>query len=207
MDDTRTRFAYSESLIRLCLSQSTGIGNAFKPVLQFLLDTNHSQSRDSESHGTPPVNQSNLSSQRCTMSVILLVLVRFIRSAAFDLSSKLHAEENRYFAVLSPDEYKLILTLLLQLLREKNPLTQDMCSIAICHLYDAAVLMDANSISRGYSLSDYISDEVTTILSREKKLSQPAGAVFFLIFLKNNYLCKTRCFVMCRVCCCRSSSK
>ena len=118
------------------------------------------------------------------MSVILLVLVRFNRAAAFDLRSKSRAEENQHFAALSPDEYKLILTLLLQLLREKNPLTQDMCSIAICHLYDAAVLMDANAISRAYSLSDYISDEVTTILSREKKLSQPAGTKS--CYFKNN---------------------
>jgi hypothetical protein len=111
------------------------------------------------------------------MSVILLVLARFNRSVAFDSNSKSQSEDSQRIVVLSPDEYKLILPLLLQLLREKNPLTQDMCSMALCHLFDASILMELNAKSSGPFLSDYISDEVTTILSRERKLSQPAGKI------------------------------
>ena len=179
VEDTRTRFAYAESLVRLCLAravQSNIIDNVFKPVLQFLFDVNHTHSESSNSTiSTSATHSTSTGNQRCTMSVILLVLARFNRSSAFDWSSKHYSEDNQRVVVLSPDECKLILPLLLQLLREKNPLTQDMCSMAICHLFDAAVLMELNAKSNGPCLSDYISDEVTTILSREKKLSQPAG--------------------------------
>ena len=100
--------------------------------------------------------------------MIMLVLARFNYAASVDRSEYASDSLNGEYTLFSASEFKLVLPLLLQILREKDLFAQDVSCMAICNLFAAASLLDK-------SLTDFISNEVITILTRERKLSQPPG--------------------------------
>lgn len=107
-----------------------------------------------------------------TVSVLLLSVSNMLSEQVSEVEKAPRSEA----AYLSVDQIKVLLNLVLQLLREKDPLCQDMCSMAICHIYSAAEAVDScEGVTHSFLLSDYVVTEVIAILTREKKPSQPAG--------------------------------
>lgn len=77
---------------------------------------------------------------------------------------------------------KLILELLLKFMKEKDLFIQDVCCMSLCHLYDTAdrttvteTAVMAGLAGQSVTVAEYIAQEVTVALTREKRAIQPAG--------------------------------
>lgn len=184
-DNQCVKFAWAEAAVRLCavpfcvadlsaldttaalsvqslaaslhiedvLAQSTSV----TPLLLLLLQKIEAASKSSEATNV---------SERATFCVALLVLIK-ARSPGktFPISCT-----------------KLLLELLLRFLKEKDLFTQDVCCMSLCHLYDTADRTSATETAvmaglagQSVTVAEYIAQEVTVALTREKRAIQPAG--------------------------------
>lgn len=77
-----------------------------------------------------------------------------------------------------------IVDVLLRFLKDKDVFLQDICCMALCHLYSTAdrtvPAVEAHAVLAGLagqpiSVSDYIAQEVMLVLMRERRAPQPVG--------------------------------
>jgi len=165
--DVSTKFAFAEALLRLnfAISSFRSVKKfPYHALLQRLVDI-HSMLLHQPSIGTTTgINQAGIDSMKSTLACILLCM-------SVSLSS-IKSEEVPQGDNLSMEEIKNALSVLLILLREKDLFTQDACCMAICHFYFSAYEINSDS-----SVVNYIANEVMTVLTREKKVFQPAGNI------------------------------
>ncbi len=104
--------------------------------------------------------------------VLLLVLLR-----QFDRSYCV----GDHSASLSVGDVKNILAIFLRFIKEKDAFTQDIACLGICQLYHIAGRVGetdgaTTTIGRSVlSLAEYVAYEVTVVLTRQKRATQPAG--------------------------------
>jgi len=109
--------------------------------------------------------------EKGTAAVVLLVFVRHYSALRHMWSSSNEA---------APDAmpFSLVIRLvdvLLRLLNDSQPFTQDIACLGLCHLHSMAQLVRSVGTGNGKSAAQIVSEEVINTLAREKRAPAPPG--------------------------------
>lgn len=184
------KFAWAEAVVRLCVLP-------ISTTDLFACESDPVDFAESVRKLAAKLHMEEAVAQATTVTPLLLHLLGGIELSAVKTSSEPTSvsERSTYCVALlvfikkcSPGSTfpkpitKMLLELLLRFLKDKDLFIQDVCCMSLCHLYHTAdrttvseTAVMAGLAGQSVTVAEYIAQEVTVALTREKRAVQPAG--------------------------------